>query len=224
MPDLQHWLDRWTEDRIGFHEADVNRHLRGWLPSFGLPAGARIFLPLCGKARDMAWLTAQGFEVVGVEISQLAVEAFFTEHEIDYKVSEAGPLRRYRAEGITLLQGDFFALETSDLGSVELVYDRAALIAMAPDERPGYCRHMLDLLPQRPPMLLICLEYDQAEMSGPPYAVAETEVRASYGGDYRIELLARHDIIDESERWREVGLSALSEAVFRLEAVDETAG
>ena len=84
-------------------------------------------------------------------------------------------------------------------------------------QRPSYFAHMLSILPPAARMLLITLEYDQAEMTGPPYAVWEQEVRDNYAGRYEIELLERSDIIDERERWRKVGLTALGEIVFRLE-------
>ena len=217
MADLQHWLDRWQQDRIGFHEADVNHHLRQRLAEFALPSSAQIFLPLCGKAHDIAWIARQGYEVIGIEISRIAVEAFFEEQQLEVEVDEDERFRRYRAPGITLLQGDFFDLRAEDLADCALVYDRAALIAMTRAQRPEYFAHMLAILPPSMRMLLITLEYDQAEMTGPPYAVWEDEVRANYGERYDIELLERNNTIDERERWRKVGLTALGEVVFRLE-------
>ncbi len=217
MANLQHWLDRWQQDRIGFHESDVNAHLRRRLPEFDLPAGARVFLPLCGKAHDIAWIAQQGYEVVGIEISRIAVDAFFEEQQIDAEVVEGKRFRRYRAPGITLLQGDFFDLCADDLADCRLVYDRAALIAMTREQRPAYFAHMLAILPPAARMLLIALEYDQNEMVGPPYAVWEDEVRENYQPRYEVNLLERNNIIDERERWRKVGLTALGEVVFRLE-------
>ncbi len=217
MADLQHWLDRWQQDRIGFHETEVNRHLRQRLADYALPPAARVFLPLCGKAHDIAWIAQQGYEVVGIEISRIAVDAFFDEQQIDAEVVEGDRFRRYRAPGITLLQGDFFDLRADDLADCQLVYDRAALIAMTQAQRPAYFSHMLSILPPAARMLLITLEYDQAEMIGPPYAVPEAEVRENYAGRYDIDLLERNDIIDERERWRKVGLTALVEVVFSLE-------
>ena len=84
MVDHQHWHDRWRENRIGFHETAVNSHLQNYLPGFDLPPGSKIFVPLCGKAVDMAWLAEQGYEVIGIEISRVALEAFFAEQALDY--------------------------------------------------------------------------------------------------------------------------------------------
>jgi len=34
-------------------------------------------VPLCGKSQGMIWLAQRGYKVLGVEASDLAVEAFF---------------------------------------------------------------------------------------------------------------------------------------------------
>lgn len=216
MVDNQHWLDRWSENRIGFHESSVNRHLRQWLPQLAPPPGSRIFMPLCGKALDIRWITQQGYEVVGVELSQIAVEAFFEENSIAFQRSEQGRFKLYQSPGIRLLQGDFYDLQAEHLQGSSLVYDRAALIALEQEDRPRYCAHMLSILPPGCNMLLITLQYDQAEMSGPPFSVPADEVMQRYQDEFSIELLASADIVDERPRWRQVGLSALQESVFSM--------
>ena len=122
----------------------------------------------------------------------------------------------YRARNITLLQGDFFALTAADLQGCRLVYDRAALIAMAADDRPGYYAHMLSILPTHCAMLLISLEYDQAEMRGPPFSVPTAEIRQNYRDAFDIKTLDSISVIDEQPRWRNAGLTALRESVFAL--------
>jgi thiopurine S-methyltransferase len=216
MVDNQHWLDRWQQDRIGFHEAGVNRHLQNWFPRFAPAPGGRVFLPLCGKAVDIHWIAQQGFEVIGVELSQIAIEAFFKENSLDFERSESARFGIYQAANITLLQGDFFDLNKADLNNCQLVYDRAALIAMEREDRPRYYDHMLSILPGGCDMLLITLEYDQAEMLGPPFSVATDEVLQRYRDAFAIQMLETNNIIEESPRWRKVGLSALQEAVFSL--------
>ena len=217
MVDNQHWLDRWKENRIGFHESAVNQHLQRYLPQFDLPRGASVFLPLCGKAHDIAWIAAQGYEVIGIELSQLAIEAFFEENELDYERFDTDRFGIYKSGNISLLQGDFFDLNNDDLGACNLVYDRAALIAMEGHDRPRYCDHMLSIIPAVSNMMLITLEYDQSEMTGPPFAVPTDEVYQYYSDAFSINLLETNDIIDERPRWRKVGLTALSESVFRLD-------
>jgi len=217
MVDNQHWLDRWKENRIGFHEATVNQHLKTHLPQFTLATAAAVFLPLCGKAQDIVWLAQQGYEVIGIELSQIAIEAFFTENSLDYESFATDRFTIYRSANISLLQGDFFDLRSQDIAGCDLVYDRAALIAMELPDRPRYYEHMLSIIPSSGKMLLITLDYDQAEMLGPPFSVPTDEVYQYYADAFSINLLECNNVIDERPRWRKVGLTALSESVFRLD-------
>ena len=218
MVDNQHWLDRWRENRIGFHETSVNQYLKNYLPQLALPAGATVFIPLCGKALDINWLAQQGYEVIGIELSQLAVEAFFEENSLDYERVVSDRFTIYTSGKIRLLQGDFFDLRNDDLSSCDFIYDRAALIAMELADRPRYYTHMLSVIPRASSMLLITLEYDQSEMTGPPFSVPTDEVYRYYSAAFSVNLLESNEIVDERPRWRKVGLSALRESVFHLES------
>lgn len=216
MVDNQHWLDRWKENRIGFHETAVNRHLQKFLPQFQLSPGATLFLPLCGKAQDIAWLSNQGYTVIGIELSQIAVEAFFEEQGLEYQRATGDRFVTYQSGNITLLQGNFYDLRAEDLEHCVLVYDRAALIAIESPDRPRYYEHMASILPAEAEMLLITLEYDQSEMTGPPFSVPADEVYQHYAGAFTINPLETASIIDEQPRWRKVGLTWLTESVFGL--------
>jgi thiopurine S-methyltransferase len=198
------WIARWRDGRIAFHEGRPNQLLERHAERFaGCP---RVFVPLCGKAEDMAWLAARGHEVVGVELAEEAVRAFFDEHELTPSIAKAGsaapagssasseaggPYTVYRVGPITALVGDFFALTPELLGPIDALYDRGALIALPPELRPRYVGLLRTLLPPRAPALVITLEYDQAAMTGPPFAVLEPELRALYAGA-SVELLDEH--------------------------------
>ncbi|MCB1842419.1 MAG: thiopurine S-methyltransferase, partial [Halioglobus sp.] len=108
MSGAEDWLGRWREGRTGWHEAGGSAALRRYWPS--LPAGTRVLAPLCGKSADLVWLAKRDLDVVGVELSRLAIEAFFAEQRIAFELDEQGPMPRYRAQGvsITLYCGDFF--------------------------------------------------------------------------------------------------------------------
>lgn len=184
------WHERWTLNRIGFHEGKPNAFLLDHLPRLALAPGARIFVPLCGKTRDIAFLLAQGLHVAGAELSQLAVSQLFAEMEVEPAVTPQGPLTRYAAPGLDIWCGDIFDLSRETLGPVDAVYDRAALVALPPDMRARYGAHLADLT-ARAPQLLLSFEYDQAAMDGPPFSVSEEEIRALYGADYDILTLER---------------------------------
>lgn len=210
------WLDRWEQNRIGFHQPGVSAYLQQYLPEIDLKPGATIFLPLCGKAHDIAWIALQGFQVVGVELSGIAVKAFFSEQGLSRQQSESGRFLLSKSGAISIYQGDYFDFPEEVLTECKLVYDRASLIAFAQSDRARYCEYMRSIIPPQTEILLITLEYDQSQMEGPPFAVPRNEVEELYQSHYQIEVLVQNDVLDERPRWREQGLSALTETVFRL--------
>lgn len=191
--DTSFWLARWRENRIGFHQQHINPYLQNHLSALRLSHGDVVFVPLCGKSRDMLWLRDQGYSVLGVEVSELAIVAFFDENGLVRTREQQGSFVAWRTPGITLLQGDFFDLTPADLTGVVAVYDRAALVALPANDRQRYATHLLSLLPPEPRLLLITLEYDQREMHGPPFSVPLTEVQALFGARFNIHLLAAQD-------------------------------
>jgi thiopurine S-methyltransferase len=180
------WRARWSEGRTGFHEGKANALLVKHLSV--LEPARRLFVPLCGKAEDLAFLAAQGHDVVGVELVESAVQAFFEEHGVKPEVTPAGKFTKYSAPRLTLFAGDFFATTRELLGNVDALYDRAALIALPEPMRAGYVRHLRALLPAGAPGLVITVEYPQDALEGPPFSVPEAEVRTHYTGA-KIELV-----------------------------------
>lgn len=212
--DPDFWLERWRNNEIGFHQTETNFHLQKFWTR--LVVSGQVLVPLCGKSRDMLWLRAQGHPVLGVELSALAVQSFFTENALQPTITRDGAFERWDSDGLTLLCGDFFDLTAAQLGAVAGVYDRAALIALPPELRQRYARHLCRLLPPSAPQLLVTMEYEQAQMPGPPFAVNEAEVRDLYSADYQINLLYTKDILAEQPRFRERGLTRLDERAYHL--------
>lgn len=184
------WQDRWKHDQIAFHNLDSNPLLVQHFQSFILRTSPHVFVPLCGKSRDLVWLTQQGCQVTGAELSQLAVEQFFQELGVEPHVAVIGSLKRYEGKEIVVFQGSIFDLTPELLGPVDLVYDRAALVALPLDLRERYAKHLLDLTASAP-QLLICYEYDQSCAEGPPFSVDEEELRRVYGKTFNLGLLGR---------------------------------
>lgn len=210
------WLERWQNNEIGFHQDEVNAHLQQFWSEVELAADGKVFVPLCGKTRDMLWLRAQGHPILGIEISPLAVEAFFSENRLEPSCGTSGPFVSFETDGLELLCGDFFDLEPDRLKDVQGVYDRASLVALPPEMRERYAEKMKALLPAGARVLLVTMDYPQQEMDGPPFSVSEEEVRALYGDRFSISPLYRNDILEENPRFREKGLSRLTECVYAL--------
>ena len=210
------WHKRWHENQIGFHQSDVHVYLTRHWARLELAADARVFAPLCGKSLDISWLAECGHTVLGVEISPIAVEDFFREAGVVAKRSKHKNFEIWRYENIEILCGNFFDLESDRLTGVSAVYDRASLIAFPPDMRVRYTQHLHRILEAGWRILLVTLEYAQGEMQGPPFAVMEHEVDELYSGQFDIQLLETSNVIDESPRWRQAGLTSLQEKCFLL--------
>lgn len=212
--DPDFWLARWARGEIGFHRASVHP----MLIAHGAPlAGRRVLAPLCGKSLDLAHLADMGCAVVGIELSEQAIAAFFAERGLAPQVSVEDRCTRWVAGPYTLLQGDYFKLAATDLGApCTGLYDRAALIALPPTLRGAYAAHAAKLLAPGAAGLLITLDYPQEAMDGPPFAVPEAEVRALYAGLAEVEPLVVEDALDAEPRFRERGLSRLSQCAYAL--------
>lgn len=74
------WLERWERQEIGFHQDEINPYLCQYWKELRCARDCEVFVPLCGKSRDMLWLLSQGHTVLGVELSGIAVKAFFKEN------------------------------------------------------------------------------------------------------------------------------------------------
>jgi len=214
--DLDFWHQRWQANLIGFHQNEINTHLLSYWPRLKLATGSRILVPLCGKSLDMLWLLEQGHPVVGIEISQIAVESFFEENRLSPEVHEERYGRRYVVDQLELLCADFFSLEQADIGAVNAFYDRAALIALTPAQRPGYAAQLMQLLGHGATGLLVTLEYNQSEMNGPPFSVPREEVYRLFAAAFTVEPLFQFDALEENQTFREKGLTQLTEQAWHL--------
>ncbi len=182
------WHAKWEKNEIAFHEREANRLLVSHFDALSLEAGSRVFLPLCGKTRDIPWLLSKGFRVAGAELSEIAVRQLFEEMGVQPAISRLGPLVHYGADGVDLYAGDFFDLTGNVLGPVDAVYDRAALVALPADMRAKYAAHLVAMT-DNAPQLLICYEYDQALQPGPPFSVTRDEVHRHYAHLFELKHL-----------------------------------
>ena len=191
--DSDFWRQRWENKETGWHESKPNPLLVKHLPRLALAKDRRIFVPLCGKTLDISWLLSHGYRVCGAELSQLAVEQLFMDLGVQPDIAPAGELEQWSATGLDIFVGNIFALSRKALGKVDAVYDRAALVALPSEIRSRYTAHLMELT-NKAPQLLICYDYDQHVMEGPPFSVKSEEIRRHYAEAYDVRLLASTDV------------------------------
>lgn len=186
--DAEFWLKKWEKNEIGFHLSEANPLLVKYLDTLKLDKNSRIFVPLCGKTLDIAWLLSKGYAVVGAELSEEAIKQLFNELGLTPQISKIGKLTLYQANNLTVFVGDIFHLTAEILGEVSAIYDRAALVALPEAMRIKYAAHLKQIT-NMAPKLLVTFTYDQSLKNGPPFSITQLEVEKHYSSCYKIELL-----------------------------------
>jgi thiopurine S-methyltransferase len=203
------WLARWERGQTGWHEAGGNSALRKFWPR--LSAGSRVLVPLCGKSPDLLWLAQQGHDVTGVELSEIAARAFFAETGISFTVESRGRLLCFQGleQTVNIVCGDYFQFLDEPF---DALYDRAALVALPSELRPGYVAHTKKLLKMDAAQLLITLEYDQSKANGPPYSIWPDEVATYWPGLCRAG--EKCSLNNMPPKFRDAGIDEFVEAVW----------
>ena len=191
MQNNQYWLDHWKCDKIKFNQDETNRLLVKFYNQFIIDYPIKVFVPLCGKSLDMLWFTERGHQVIGVELSEIACESFFHEHDLSYKKEELDNFTCYYNKNIKLLAGDFFQLTPRHIGEIDFVYDRAALVALPYETRLKYAQQMNELTNKNTEIFLISGAYEQSQMTGPPFSVPAEEIQLLYGEFFDISILVQ---------------------------------
>src|SRR4051812_1771343 len=109
-----YWLERWREGRTGFHLASANPLLVEHITA--LSEATRVLVPLCGKSADLEWLVTHGYQVVGVELVELAAKAFFDERGLAPTRRDDGDFVVYELGNLAIWVGDFFAATSARVG------------------------------------------------------------------------------------------------------------
>lgn len=200
--DKQFWINCWENNSIGFHEERPNQLMTSHFEFFSKKLlGKRLFVPMCGKSNDMIWFMQQGYHVVGAELSQIAVEDFFDNLNISPKILETTQFKQFSAPNIDIFVGDIFKLSSNEIGNVDAVYDRAALVAWAPDMQQRYVQHIVDMTNHAPQLVLTfdffnkqiekmsSKELIESYKQGPPFFITLEQMTKLYSSHYTINCI-----------------------------------
>jgi len=212
--ELSYWHSRWINNRIGFHSAEVNPQLVRYSAQAGATPRSNVLVPLCGKSVDMKWLADRGCHVTGVEASELPCRSFFDEQGLEYTTSREGAFTVYRSGSIAIWQGDFFKFPAAGNGTFDMVFDRAALVALPAGKRAAYVQKTADLCKPGAQILLISYDYPPHDMPGPPFPVPESEIRSLYNGKMIPHLIEKEPVDPLPARFVSRGLTSLHQLTF----------
>lgn len=133
----------------------------------------------------------KGIEILAIELNESAVKALFDELGVTPIVELHGAFIKYLAPNLCVYVGDFFALSATDIGQIDCVYDRAALVALPAELRLKYTQHLVRIT-HSCQQLLISYAYDQSLFAGPPFSVSAEEIAQHYAHTFHIKEL-HHD-------------------------------
>ena len=184
------WHNKWQENRIGFHQESIHTFLTNHWNSLYPKDRQTVLVPLCGKSLDMIWLAKQGFHVIGVELSELAAQQFFSENKLEHTIAESDKFKVYKGIEIEIWVGNVF--EMKPIKNVCAVYDRAALVALPLEMRNDYIKKIIEITPHAP-HLLIVFEYDQNILPGPPFSISEEYISTNYTS-FSVNLIEQRSI------------------------------
>ena len=205
------WLQKWVDNKIGFHQDQYNPFLVEYWKKYCPEVGA-VFVPLCGKTKDMLFLREIGHQVYGVELSEIAVKDFFQDNNLSYKVEKRDDFIIYSGGGFCLFCGDLFKLKSSDFKNVDYIYDRASLIALSKSQQGKYCAFIKQTFPQSS-LFLITLEFDNPKI-GPPFSTSQACVENYFADHFEVEKITELSIKSEEIRVHDGNVTKMKENVF----------
>lgn len=215
MKDPEFWHSKWASNQIGFHLDDVNPLLIEHWHRTEPKREDKIFVPLCGKSEDLVWLATKHNQVHGVELSSIAVRSFFAEHFYTPLVIQLNAHHElYQFDELSIYTGDYF---TAPVETYDIVYDRAALVALPEEMRKEYVERLKSLLNPGGRILLVTLDYEQHEMAGPPFSVPQEEIEQLFA-EFSVERLHQDSANAQHPKRAKKGLSRFAEEVWLIKS------
>ncbi|XP_006011443.1 probable thiopurine S-methyltransferase isoform X1 [Latimeria chalumnae] len=186
---LTDWVDRWEEKNIGFHQDRI--HL----------------------------LADMGHTIVGVEVSEIAIEEFFTEQNLSYSKEPVpgipgAQVFKSTDGNISLYHCDFFQFSGTVAEKFNGIWDRGSLVAINPRDRQRYTDLIVTLMEEDCHYLLDTFLYDPSVHKGPPFYVPDHEIENLFGKSCNIKLLESVDAL--TDRQRKWGLDYFVEQVHLI--------
>jgi thiopurine S-methyltransferase len=215
MKDPEFWHSKWASNQIGFHLDDVNPLLIEHWHRTEPKREDKIFVPLCGKSEDLVWLATKHDQVHGVELSSIAVRSFFAEHFYTPLVIQLNAHHElYQFDELSIYTGDYF---TAPVETYDIVYDRAALVALPEEMRKEYVERLKSLLNPGGRILLVTLDYEQHELAGPPFSVPQEEIEQLFA-EFSVERLHQDSANAQHPKRAKKGLSRFAEEVWLIKS------
>ena len=195
----QYWCDNWADGRTGWKAFEESKPFQQNIDSMWEALGIKesrlsgcAFVPLCGDTHALRFLLDSGCsEVWGVDIVLESIHRNIRQNFADFElVSEKSlsngihfTLTNGKNKTAHFLVGDALVLPLEHMGrgSIDVIYDRASLVALLPELRRPYVDVLRLLLKSQGIVFLelVGRPRDQRE-NGPPFHITTSEVEHLY--------------------------------------------
>jgi thiopurine S-methyltransferase len=207
--ELSYWQSRWKKGNIGFHLDEVYPGLVEHREALQISQESAVLVPMCGKSMDLMWLAERVRKVVGVEVSEVAVQDFFLDYNLSPVESSFAGFSIFKARNIELWCGDFFKLPVHKFQHPDLIYDKGAAVALPKKMRKNYSDIITSLASSTTELLIQHFEYPETEMNGPPFSVSPSEIEQLFGDVFSIKQLDKKSLnINRFEKFLNRGLKS----------------
>ena len=117
------WKEKWKRNDIAFHQSTASHLLKKHLLQLNIPAGSEILVPMCGKSLDMNILADMGYNVIGIELSNIAIKAYFDALNVKPTREKNRRFIRWKHKNTEIWCGDIFDLTEKEIGHIRVLYD-----------------------------------------------------------------------------------------------------
>ena len=179
----QFWINSWERGGscTSFHRPDIHPYVVKYVTP-GLLAGKRVLVPLCGKTVDCSGSGSTPPTSSASSSASWRCASSSTSRGSGYVRNHD----RFEADRLTLICRDIFTLSPDDLGPIDFVYDRAALVALPLPMRLRYVAKIDELTTCGAVQFVNTVQYDPV-LDTPPFSIGPDDIERYHGGRYLIE-------------------------------------
>lgn len=189
------WSSRWDTGNTPWHRPDIHPMLTEHENQvLGNSRDAQVFIPLCGKAKEIKWFYDRGHRVAGLEYVEKTARRFFEENKLSYAVTTCPvlhcPILQTHDQRLRVFVCSVFDFKKECVGPVDIIWDRGALVAVSKEDRARYVSVMTSLMSPDSTYALISVIHEDDSYTGFPTSIPDGTVQELFGMEMKLTKVA----------------------------------
>ncbi|XP_029834896.2 probable thiopurine S-methyltransferase [Ixodes scapularis] len=196
-PLWDYWSNRWETGNTPWNRPDIHPLLTAHENEvLANKRDAQVFIPLCGKAKEVKWFYDRGHRVAGLEYVEKTARQFFEENKLPYEEATCPVINckilQTVDKRLRIFVCSVFDLKKESVGPVDIIWDRGALVAVNKEDRSRYISVMRPLMSPDCTYILISVVHDDDSYTGFPTSIPDDTVRELFGKEMKITKMAEN--------------------------------